>query len=42
MLKAKDGEFFITDWLRNRKTLEFIGICERVYTPAFNWRIRHN
>ena len=25
MLKAKDGEFFITDWLRNRNTLEYIG-----------------
>lgn len=23
MLKAKDGEFFVTDWLRNRNTLEF-------------------
>lgn len=21
MLKAKDGDFFITDWLRNRKLL---------------------
>nr|WP_314346012.1 hypothetical protein [Haemophilus parahaemolyticus] len=21
MLKAKDGEFFISDWLRNRNTL---------------------
>ena len=37
MLKAKDGEFFITDWLRNRNTLEFIGIWERVYNPAFNY-----
>ena len=26
MLRAKDGDFFITDWLRNRNTLEFIGI----------------
>ena len=26
MLRAKDGYFFITDWLRNRNTLEFIGI----------------
>jgi hypothetical protein len=26
MLKAKDGEFFITDWLRNRNTLEYIEI----------------
>lgn len=37
MLKAKDGEFFITDWLRNRNTLEFIGIWERVYNPSFNY-----
>jgi len=22
MIKAKDGDFFITDWLRNRNTLE--------------------
>ena len=26
MLRAKDGDFFITDWLRNRNTLEYIGI----------------
>jgi len=26
MLKAKDGSFFIIDWLRNRNTLEYIGI----------------
>ena len=25
MLKAKDGDFFISDWLRNRNTLEYIG-----------------
>ena len=37
MLKAKDGEFFITDWLRNRNTLEYIGIWEQVYNPAFNY-----
>ena len=37
MLKAKDGELFITDWLRNRNTLEFIGIWEQVYNPAFNY-----
>lgn len=23
MLRAKDGDFFIMDWLRNRNTLEF-------------------
>ena len=37
MLKAKDGEFFITDWLRNRNTLEYIGIWEKVYYPDFNY-----
>ena len=37
MIKAKDGEFFITDWLRNRNTLEYIGIWEQVYNPSFNY-----
>ena len=37
MLKAKDGEFFITDWLRNRNTLEYIGRWEKVYNPDFNY-----
>ena len=37
MLKAKDGDFFIADWLRNRNTLEFLGIWESVYNPGFNY-----
>jgi hypothetical protein len=37
MIKAKDGEFFVTSWLRNRNTLEYIGIWERVYNPNFNY-----
>ena len=37
MLKAKDGDFFISDWLRNRNTVEFLGIWESVYNPAFNY-----
>jgi len=37
MLKAKDGEFFISDWLRNRNTLEFLGIWESVYNLNFNY-----
>ncbi|MCD4681036.1 MAG: KilA-N domain-containing protein [Bacteroidales bacterium] len=36
MLKAKDGDFFISDWLRNRNTIEFLGIWESVNNPAFN------
>lgn len=37
MIRAKDGDFFVTDWLRNRNTLEFIGIWEKVYNPMFNY-----
>jgi hypothetical protein len=37
MLKAKDGEFFISDWLRNRNTVEFPGIWESVFNPDFNY-----
>lgn len=31
MLKSKDGEFFISDWLRNRNTIEFLGIWEELH-----------
>ena len=37
MIKAKDGEFFVSDWLRNRNTLEYIGIWEQIYNPNFNY-----
>lgn len=37
MIKAKDGGFFITDWLRNRNTLEFLGVWEEMYNPNFNY-----
>ena len=37
MIKAKDGDFFVTDWLRNRNTLEYIGIWENLYNPNFNY-----
>ncbi len=37
MLKAKDGDFFIADWLRNRNTVEFLGIWESIYNPDFNY-----
>lgn len=35
MLKSKDGEFFISDWLRNRNTIEFLGVWESMYNPDF-------
>jgi len=37
MLKAKDGDFFISDWLRNRNTIEFLGIWEGINNPNFNY-----
>ena len=37
MLKAKDGNFFISDWLRNRNTIEYLGIWEKLYNPNFNY-----
>ncbi|MCL4549102.1 MAG: KilA-N domain-containing protein [Bacteroidetes bacterium] len=37
MLKAKDGDFFISDWLRNRNTVEFLGVWESIYNPNFNY-----
>src|SRR5574344_591738 len=36
MLKAKDGEFFFANWLRNRNTVEFLGIWEKLNNPDFN------
>ncbi len=37
MLKAKDGDFFISDWLRNRNTVEYLGIWEKIHNPSFNY-----
>ncbi len=37
MLKAKDGDFFISDWLRNRNTVEFLGVWESINNPNFNY-----
>ncbi|WP_075559036.1 KilA-N domain-containing protein [Parabacteroides timonensis] len=37
MLKAKDGDFFFSNWLRNRNTVEFLGVWEKLNNPAFNY-----
>ena len=47
MLKAKDGDFFISDWLRNRNTLEYrldklqksTGLDLRVFEDAITFKI---
>ena len=35
MMKAKDGEFFVTDWLKNRNTLEYLGAWGLMNNPNF-------
>jgi len=37
ILKSKDGEFFVADWLRNRNTMEFLGAWEQLNNPNFNY-----
>lgn len=36
MLRNKEGDFFVSDWLRNRNTVEFLDIWERMNNPNFN------
>ncbi len=35
MIKSKEGEYFVTDWLRNRNTLEFLAVWEQMHNPHF-------
>ena len=35
MIKSKEGEFFISDWLRNRNTIEYLGIWGKIHNPDF-------
>lgn len=37
LLKAKDGEYFVHDWLKNRNTLEFLSVWEKLNNPNFNY-----
>jgi hypothetical protein len=37
MIKSKDGDFFISDWLRNRNTIEYLGIWEKIHNANFNY-----
>ena len=37
MIKAREGDFFISDWLRNRNTVEYLGIWESINNPLFNY-----
>ena len=37
MVNLKDGDFFVSDWLRNRNTLEFLSVWESIYNTSFNY-----
>ena len=37
MVKAKDGSFFVSDWLRNANTLDYISAWESMHNPHFNY-----
>jgi len=37
MLRAKDGRFYVESWLRNRNTIEFVGMWESINNPSFNF-----
>lgn len=38
MLKAKESDgFLVKSWLRNRNTIEFLGVWESMNNPNFNW-----
>ena len=36
-VKTINHEDFISDWLRNRNTTEFLGVWESMYNPDFNY-----
>lgn len=37
MIKAKEGDFFVSDWLRNANTLEYLIAWEELYNSNFNY-----
>lgn len=37
IVKAKEGDFFVSDWLRNANTLEYLGEWEAMHNPDFNY-----
>ena len=36
MVKRFGDESILYGWMRNRNTIEFLGIWEQMYNPAFN------
>lgn len=37
MAKYKDGDFYVSDWIRNTDTLDYLGTWESLNNPDFNY-----
>ena len=37
MAKYKEGDFFVSDWIRNTDTLDYLGTWETLNNPNFNY-----
>lgn len=37
IMKAQECDFFISDWIRNANTLDYIAAWEQLYNPNFNY-----
>ncbi len=37
MVKAQEEAFFVSDWIRNANTLDYIAAWEQMYNPNFNY-----
>ncbi len=35
ILKQKEDDYIIQNWLRNRNTIEFLGVWEHLFNPTF-------
>ena len=36
MIKGESGDQLIKNWLRNKNTIEYLGVWEKMFNPRFN------
>ena len=36
MIKGEAGDQLIKNWLRNKNTIEYLGVWEKMFNPRFN------
>lgn len=42
MVKANEGEDYIRNWMRNKNTLEYLGVWESLNNPASFIKVSHS